>query len=190
MTDEKKLIEQIITGNTPAFQTLIEEYQRLVSHIVFRMVTNDSDREDVCQDVFIKVYQNLANFHFESKLSTWIARIAYNTSINYLKKKKLPLYDDFSPENQSIEDYKGDNNSPDAFTEEKDLSSRLHNEISKLPAQYRTILTLYHLDEMSYAEIAEITQYPDGTVKSYLFRARTILKERLTSKYQLEELWH
>ena len=80
------------------------------------------------------------------------------------------------------------NHTPEQFAAETDLNSRLHEEIEKLPVQFRTILTLYHLDEMSYAEIAEIMDMSDGTVKSYLFRARKQLKERLTAKYELEEL--
>lgn len=169
---------------------MIEKYQRLVSHIVFGMISNESDREDVCQDVFIKLYQNLSHFQFQSKISTWIAKIAYNTCINHLTKKKVPLFDDCSTGRQSIDDYLSNRTSPEQFAEDSDLAQRLQNEISRLPIRFRTILTLYHLDEMSYTEIAEILGLPEGTVKSYLFRARKLLKERLLSKFQLEELWH
>ncbi len=89
-----------------------------------------------------------------------------------------------------MEKYWSEETSPDDFIEDQDLSSRLQSEIMKLPVQFRAILTLYHLDEMSYAEIAKITGLPDGTVKSYLFRARKLLKEKLIAKYQQEELWH
>ncbi len=89
-----------------------------------------------------------------------------------------------------MEKYWSEENSPDGFTQEQDLTFRLQNEITKLPVQFKTILTLYHLDEMSYGEIAKITGLPDGTVKSYLFRARKLLKEKLMAKYQQEELWH
>lgn len=190
MPDYIHQIDKIISGDTKAYQSFIEEYQRLVMHIVFRMISNVADREDVCQDVFIKAYQNLSNFHFESKISTWLAKIAYNTCINYLKKKKVPLFNDFSTDGESIDNFLSDHASPDEFAERRDLSLRLQNEINKLPVQFRTILTLYHLDEMSYSEIVEIMGLPEGTVKSYLFRARKLLKERLISKYQQEELWH
>jgi len=190
MTNSRELIKKITSGDTQAFKSIIQDYQRLVCHVIFKMVTNEQDREDVCQDVFTKVYQNLSKFQFDSKLSTWIAKIAYNTGINYLKKKKVPLFDDVSGENGALEIYWSQGNSPDEFTQEQDLSLRLQHEITKLPLQFRTILTLYHLDEMSYAEIAKITGLPDGTVKSYLFRARKLLKEKLIAKYQQEELWH
>jgi len=152
------------------------------------MISKEANREDICQDVFIQVFQNLGNFKFESKLSTWIARIAYNRCINYLEKKKTPLFDDLSPAEESIETQSGNSFAPDTFTEHQDRSSRLQVEIDKLPVQFRTILTLFHLDEMKYHEIAEILELPEGTVKSYLFRARKLLKQRLTAKYKPEEL--
>ena len=188
MKDSQALVEKILSGNTEEFETLIEQYQRLVSHVVFRMIRKEADREDICQDVFIQVFQNLGNFKFESKLSTWIARIAYNRCINYLEKKKTPLFDDLSPAEESIETQSGNSFAPDTFTEHQDRSSRLQVEIDKLPVQHRTILTLFHLDEMKYHEIAEILELPEGTVKSYLFRARKLLKQRLTAKYKPEEL--
>lgn len=188
MKDSQALVEKILSGNTEEFETLIEQYQRLVSHIVFRMISKEANREDICQDVFIQVFQNLGNFKFESKLSTWIARIAYNRCINYLEKKKTPLFDDLSPAEESIETQSGNSFAPDTFTEHQDRSSRLQVEIDKLPVQFKAILTLYHLDEMKYHEIAEILELPEGTVKSYLFRARKLLKQRLTAKYKPEEL--
>ena len=190
MKNDKLLIKKILAGNNRAFQSLIEEYQRLVSHIVFKMINKEEDKEDICQDVFIKVYQNLSMFMFESKLSTWIGRIAYNTCINHLAKKKAPLFNDLSPEGISLDSFSDNNITPEKFTEDRDISSHLQTEISNMPAKFRTLLTLYHLDEMSYNEIGEIMGLPEGTVKSYLFRARKLLKERLMSKYKQEELWH
>ncbi len=188
MINPKLLVEKILSGNIEEFKTLVEDHQRLVSHIVFRMIPKQADREDICQDVFLQVYQNLGSFKFESKLSTWIARIAYNRCINYLEKKKTPLFDDLSPEEESIETQSEDSIAPDTFTEHQDRSSRLQVEIDKLPIQYRTILTLYHIDEMKYQEISHILELPEGTVKNYLFRARMLLKKRLMAKYKPEEL--
>ena len=188
MADDKRLVRKILAGNTRAFESLIEEQKRLVSHIVFRMVSNSSDREEICQDVFMKVYQNLKGFQFESRLSTWIAKIAYNTCINYLEKKKIPLLGDCSSEDQTLDSFPAEGMLPDEYAEKNDVSRRLQTEIDKMPAQYRMILTLYHLDNLSYNQITEIMQIPQGTVKSYLFRARKLLKQRLMAKYQPEDL--
>lgn len=202
MQTERERVQKILNGDTGAFQSFVEDYQRLVCHIVFRMVSNEADREELCQDVFMKIYQNIGKFEFKSKLSTWIASIAYHTCINYLKKKKVPLYDDLSEAEQlagkSIssaygesfaESVRGDTPQPDELMITQDINRYLRAEINGLPVQYRTILTLYHLDGMSYKEIGEIMNLPEGTVKSYLFRARKRLKERMLEKYPAEELW-
>ena len=188
MTDSKLQIERILNGNQTAFRALVEEYQRLISHIVFRMVSTKEDREDICQDVFMRIYQNLSDFRSESKLSTWIASIAYNACLNHLEKRKLvPLEELNSPE-QSLENFLERHKRPDEITEEKEVGALLENEINRMPATFRTILTLYHLDDMSYTQISEVMSLPEGTVKSYLFRARKLLKERLKLKYQPEDL--
>lgn len=186
---QKELVDNIISGSSRAFRTFIDEYKNLVAHIVFRMIDNIEDREDMCQNIFIKIYQNLHNFKFESKISTWIARITYNSCINYLQKKKVPLFEDLATEDMTLDSVSGTIDLPDSIMETEDTQRLLQNEIDKLPVKYRTILTLYHLDEMSYFEIGEIMGWPEGTVKNYLFRARKHLKQKLVEKYQVEDLY-
>ena len=188
MAERPMQIKRILSGDHKAFEEFVKQHQRLVSHIVFRMVTNEEDRKDICQDVFLKIHQNLAGFRGESKLSTWVGRVAYNRCLNHLEKKKVPLYEDQSPEGVTVDSVIGAAIRPDEYTEQQDLATRLRAEIAELPAQYRAIVSLYHLDEMTYKEIGEITTLPEGTVKSNLFRARKLLKERLAAKYQPEEL--
>lgn len=189
MADDKELIQRILSGERNCFRELITRYQRLVTHLVFRMVPVSEDREDICQEVFLKVYQNLADFRYESKLSTWIARVAYNTCLNYIEKKKVPLYDDLVDKDSEFEPVDDDlGHQPDAIAEAAEISELLQVEIDRLPHQYRVLITLYHLEEMSYTEIAGITKLPEGTVKSYLFRARQILKKRLSSRYRQKDL--
>ncbi|MFH2050703.1 MAG: sigma-70 family RNA polymerase sigma factor [bacterium] len=191
MNDEQQLIKEILAGNKAALQTFIESYQKLVSHVVFRMISNNHDREDLCQEVFMKVYQNLNGFQHECKISTWIARIAHNTCLNYLEKMRVPLLDDVisSEDENIIDNFSNDSISPVDYTETRDLNQRVQDEINILPPRMGVLLALYHLEDMSYEEIAEITSQPMGTVKSYLFRARKMLKDNLMSKYCLEEIW-
>ncbi len=192
MNDERQLIKEILAGNKAALQTFIESYQKLVSHVVFRMITNNHDREDLCQEVFIKVYQNLGGFKHGCKISTWIARIAHNSCLNYLEKKRVPLLDDVisSEEENVIDRFSDGSKAPDDYTETRELNERVQDEINLLPPRIGVLLALYHLEEMSYEEIAEITQQPMGTVKSYLYRARKMLKENLMEKYRVEEIWN
>jgi len=191
MNDEQQLIKEILAGNKAALQTFIESYQKLVSHVVFRMVANNHDREDLCQEVFMKVYQNISGFQHECKISTWIARIAHNTCLNYMEKMRVPLLDDVisSDDENMIDNFSNNSISPVDYTETRDLNQRVQDEINLLPPRMGVLLALYHLEDMSYEEIAEITNQPMGTVKSYLFRARKMLKDNLMGKYHLEELW-
>lgn len=183
MVDEKKLIHGILAGDLKRFDALIKQYEKLVFHIAFRLTSNQADAEDICQEVFIKVYKNLSNFNFKSKLSTWISRIAYFTTVNHLKKYSnvnttvhLDDIDDLLPADKS----------PEKELVQKDVSAYLNQLIDSMPLQYKTILTLFHLEEFSYREIEEITGWPEGTVKTNLFRARNLLKDKLQAYLKKE----
>jgi RNA polymerase sigma-70 factor (ECF subfamily) len=188
MPDNNLLIQRILGGDQQAFLTLVKDHQRLVSQIVYRMVSGEQDREDICQDVFIKVYENLAGFQQRAKLSTWIARIAYNTALNWLEKKRVPLFEAQAPAGETVDSCAHDDGTPEEWASNRQAAIRLCEEIDRLPVIYGTIVSLYHLHDMTYAEIGDILSLPDGTVKSYLFRARKMLKERVTAAYTREEL--
>ena len=187
MTEDKNLINRIISGEKDAFAGLIEQYKKLVFHIVFRIVKSEEEREDICHDVFIKVYQGLKGFKGDCKLSSWIGRIAYNTSLNHIGKRHDDLWEDMGSREGFLESVNGNGHQPDHFATQNDYSHILRSEISQLPELQKIIISLYHFDDLSYKEISDITALPDGTVKSYLFRARQSLKERLEKKYQSEE---
>ncbi len=190
MIDDRVLVTEILSGNQAAFQTFVGAYQKLVAHVVFRMVKNDCDREDLCQEVFLKAYGGLSKFQYSCKVSTWLARIAHNTCLNYLEKKKVPLLGDMRPETgrDPVDDMPRPCLSPQEFTEGRDIDQRIRDEVNDLPPQYGILVVLYHLEQMSYEEIADVTSQPLGTVKSYLYRARRMLKESLLEKYELEDI--
>jgi RNA polymerase sigma factor (sigma-70 family) len=181
-------LKSIEKGDRAAFARLMEAHLRLVMHITARMVRNPEDQKDLCQEIFLKVYQNLGSFRHESKLSTWIAKIAYHTCLNHLQKKKVSSLYDAAVRRRPWDPADVDGLAPDSEFAEWDASERLHREIAQLPVRYRTVLTLYHLDEMGCREIAQIMSLPEGTVKSHLYRARRLLKEKLLSQYRKEEL--
>jgi len=138
MVEQKELVEQILAGDKNAFRLLIDRYRRLVSHVVFRMIPPGPDREDMCQEVFVKVYQNLNRFRFDAKLSTWIARIAYNNCLNFLEKKKLPLYDDLSTDDNPYEPAASEESSrPDRQYESATAGELVRTEIKRLPPAYK-----------------------------------------------------
>ena len=184
MSNDATLVSRILKGNPQAFQQLVQQHERLVWHMVSRVVNGAQDHEDICQEVFLRVYQKLPTFHFQSKLSTWIATIAYRTAINYVKKEEKRTTDTLDQAVTSPYE------EPDAQQrlEKQAIHTYIHEQISELPVHYRTILTLFHLEEMSLTEIQEVTDMPIGTIKNYLFRARKLLKGRLQKYFITEEL--
>jgi len=176
--DEKQLVKQILSGSDSAIRLLISKYERLVVHMVARVITDDMDREEICQDVFIKVIDKLSSFHFDSKLSTWIATIAYRMAVNFAKKKKLNQVD-----LDEVSFKVGDTHE---VTEDEDMKQFILKLVEQLPVNYKTVLTLFYLDGFSYPEIVEITQMPEGTVKNYLHRARQKLKTIVEEQAQRE----
>jgi len=174
--EEKVIIDLIAKGDTKVFSFLVDKYQNLVFSVVRKILPRQMDAEDVCQEVFVKIYKGIGGFEQKSKLSTWIARIAYFTALNYLKKhKKHDVQDDLEM-TVTIED---DVDGPDELLIKKNTEEYLNKLISSLPEHYRLILTLYHLEEFSIQEIHETTGILKGTIKSHLFRARKMLKDKL-----------
>lgn len=189
LTDQH-LVNKVLDGDTSAFETIIKNTEGLVAQIVFKMIINTEDRKDIAQDIYFKTFKKLSGFKFKSKLSTWIGQIAYNTCLNYLEKKKLIILPKTESEGDAIssETINTSSNETEILIFQKDLSEILISEIDILPPLYKTLITLYHNEELSYEEIAQITELPEGTVKSYLFRARKSLRENLLRKYKKEEL--
>ena len=171
--DEKQLVAQILSGNDEAFRSFIDKYKRLVIHMVARVIRDDMDREELCQDIFVKIYDSLGNFQFNAKLSTWISIISYRMAINFAKKKKLNQVD--------IETIKFKIASDHNVYEEKDLHTFIVKLVDQLPVNYKSVLSLCYLDGYSYPEIVEITGMPEGTVKNYIHRAKSKLKKIVES---------
>ncbi len=179
MTDDDSLIDKILAGDRQAFRWLIKRYETLIGHVVGRIIKEEEEREEVCQDVFLKIHDKLSTFRRESKLSTWMVTIAYRMSLNFLEKTKketisLSAIGDLPMENDVL-----------GHLEHEDLKKTLDRAILKLPLPYRVVITLFHLEEHSYEEVCTITGMALGTVKSNLFRGRKMLKELLEKHTEL-----
>lgn len=184
--NDAELVQQILAGNENAFRYLVANHQRLVLHIVGRVVKQQEDAEDICQEVFLKVFRKIKKFRGESRLSTWIATIAYNTSISHIRKQARNREIQMN-EDERIDWGKTDDWLVQGTVEKEEAKKILLQLIEKLPVQYRTVLTLFHLEEFSYKEVEEITGMPEGTIKSYLSRARKLLKDKLEHVIELEK---
>jgi len=181
---DKFLVNKVLSGDNSAFVHIIKNTEALVAQIVFKMINHPDDRKDIAQDIYLKIYRNLAGFKFSSKLSTWVAQVSYNTCLDYLRKKKLNFPG-------TIEENETDSplsDETDALILRRELTTILNVGLEKLPPVYKTLLGLYHNEELSYEEIVQVTGLPEGTVKSYLFRARKALKNNLLLTYQKEDI--
>lgn len=187
---DQRLVKRVLGGDTNAFEIIIKNTERLVAQIIFKMVADNEVRRDLAQDVYLKAFKSLSTFQFKAKLSTWIAKISYTTCLSYLDKNRLTGHPVAGKEHEAVvNDFMGEpGNEIDASIFQRELAGILAKEIEALPPLYKTLITLYHNEELSYSEIAEITELPEGTLKNYLFRARKTLKENLLKKYNREAL--
>ena len=169
---------------------MVDRYKHKVHWMVKRMV-GSAECEDLTQEVFVRAYQALPNFRSESKFSTWIYKIARNLCLSELRKR------DRHGEHLSLEGEGEEkvhwllpesHNGLEAQIERQDLSSKVRELINRLPEQYRTVLTLYHVNQVSYEEIAAIMEIPLGTVKSYLHRARMRLRDLVLAESDIAGL--
>ncbi|SMO66619.1 RNA polymerase sigma-70 factor, ECF subfamily [Saccharicrinis carchari] len=185
-----ELVNQIKQGNPSAYRYLVSKHQRLVFSIAYRIASqNQTDTEDIAQDVFIKVYKNIKNYRAESKLSTWIASIAWKTSIDFVRKKSRAKIN-FTDEPQNYE--RARHNLTRDNLNQSDMVQVVKSVLSNLPGHYQSVLSLFYLEEFSLAEIHDISGMPIGTIKSYLSRARGMFRneiEKLYGKDAIEMLY-
>jgi RNA polymerase sigma factor (sigma-70 family) len=130
MFHEKEVIANILKGDRRAFKLLVQQYEHLVFHVAGRVVRGQEDIEDICQEVFLKVYKNLSRFSFQSKLSTWIAQITYFTAISYVKKYKKELASEYP---ESLNHFHFTSETPEQLTMEKDVSGYVERLVLQLP---------------------------------------------------------
>ncbi|MBN2196620.1 MAG: sigma-70 family RNA polymerase sigma factor [Polyangiaceae bacterium] len=187
---ELRFVERLRARDERAFNELVQAYEGRVFRLVFRMVGRRSEAEDMAQEVFVQVFKAIGQFRGESKLSTWIYRIATNlckNRVKYLTRRHEGSQTELEPmaERAPLEDAKGvtfgDVARPDQLVEGFQLESIVHRCIAELEPDFREALILRDVEDLSYEEIAEITGLPDGTVKSRIHRARAMLKSAVES---------
>ena len=174
---DDSLIVLFQNGEREVFRYLVERYQEKIRNIIYSIFSDSDLVDDISQEVFIKIYQALPKFRFESSFYTWIYRIAVNKCRDELRKKKVKRFFTF----QSFEkttNMKIENFAATAFDDEN-VKGVIEESLKKLPEKFRMPIILKDIDGMSYEEIAEVLECEVGTVKSRLSRGRTMLKEIL-----------
>jgi RNA polymerase sigma-70 factor, ECF subfamily len=170
ITEEKQLIKKILQGDPNAFSLVVARYQRPVHSLIRQIVWCHEDAEELTQDVFIKAFTKLERFRGDSCLSTWLHRIAYNTAISAIRKKKLPYIDFDEVTLAQIPDDDVDK----MLDRENDewLMQQMDNAIGKLAPQERALLSLYYTQGLPVSEVAKITELSPENVKVKLYRLR------------------
>ncbi len=177
---DRELVRTVLANAPGAFERLVREYQGLCWHIIQRMVRHPEDTRELCQETFLRVHRYLHQYRHESALKSWIGQVAYSMAKRHLERKRIPLVeDDGEGDGASLLERVADRFDLEAASADEQVVGHLHAAIEALPPLQRTILTLYHLDEVPIGEIASITGLAEGTIKSHLFRSRARLRERL-----------
>ncbi len=190
MDCEQELIKRAQNGDVAAFESLIEEYQKRIFSIAYRMVSNPEDAADLTQEVIVKIFKNLDKFQGNAKFSTWVYRIATNTCLDELKKNKryttYSLDKEIETEEGSLMGELPDKGpTPEQAAEKKAIQTAVREAIGKLPTDHKKVMILRDLQGLSYEEIADVVGCSVGTVKSRISRARENLKKILSQDREL-----
>ncbi len=186
--DQPELITQLQLGNETAFVKLVDEYQDMVYNTVLGIVQQADDADDITQEVFIQVYQSISSFKGDSKISTWLYRIAVSKALDHEKKKKRKKRFGFV---QSLFGGDGEEQAqpvefdhPGVQAEKKENAAALFRALKQIPENQRIAFTLHKLEGQSNREIAAIMNTSIQAVESLMSRAKANLKKELNDYYQ------
>lgn len=176
MDDDAAQVRQALAGDEAAFAAIVRRHERLVWHIVQRLVRDTEDARELCQETFLRVHRRLHQFRGESSLRSWIGSVAWSIALRHLERRRVRLVEAVGDDDATLVDSMPDPFDLEAAFAAAQLRERLHAAIESLAPLPRTLLTLYHLEELPIAEIEDITGVPAGTIKSHLSRARLKLR--------------
>ncbi|MBW6534757.1 MAG: sigma-70 family RNA polymerase sigma factor [Mariniphaga sp.] len=187
---ETEIIHKLKQGNETAFKELVENYRNMVVNTCFGLIHNTEDAEDVAQDVFIEVFRSVENFRADSKLSTWLYRIAVNRSLNFIRDNKKRRW--FQSFDDTIEAKKeelnrlssSDSENPETSLENSQRALILHEAVDSLPENQRVAFTLNKYEDLPYKEISEVMNLSVSSVESLIHRAKKNLQKKLHHCYK------
>ena len=176
---QEELVERAKAGDVEAFEVLTSEHQKYIYNVILRIIFDREEALDLTQETLLKAYLNIKKFKENSSFRTWLYRIAVNSAIDYLRKRNVER-SNF----RKIEEFENevkDFETPEEVVDKKLTAEIVMKEINKLPIDYKVVLILRDIEGLNYEEISKIMNLNLGTVKSRLWRARNLLKERIKS---------
>lgn len=184
--EDTELIRSALKGNQKAYQRLLQKYHDQIAHVIYRITHQREQVEDLTQEVFIKAFASLKSFDPTFAFSTWLYKIATNSSIDYIRKKKLATFSIDKPiameESDATYELPDSRYEPDKHIIQKQRLAIIQEAIDQLPEKYKKVILLRHAEERDYSEIAKMLKLPIGTVKAHIFRARELLNKYLRDK--------
>jgi len=171
-----ELINKCLSGEHDAFSELVSRYKRLIFKVVYNIINNENEVNDISQEVFLKIYKSLGSYNPEYKFSTWIVRIATNQCLDIVRKKKVD-----SVPIEEVTEVASRGNTPEEFYIQKEKSRMVRDAVSELPEKYRIPIILFHQNGLSYEEMMKVMNEPITIIKNRLYRARLMLKGKLLS---------
>jgi RNA polymerase sigma-70 factor (ECF subfamily) len=185
-TEDARLIQRALRGDQFAYKQLMKKYHDPIFNLVYRMIHDKQQVEDLTQETFVKAFASLKYFNEEYAFSTWLYKIATNSSIDFIRKKKLNTFSIDKPVAMEESDYSFElpdtTYQPDKTLIQHQRSTLIEEAIAQLPEKYRKVIILRHTEERDYAEIAKMLKLPIGTVKAHIFRARELLNKYLRNR--------
>jgi len=183
---DSELIARAAAGDARGFEALMRRYNRMLFRTARAILRDDAEAEDALQEAYLQAYASLASFRAEAKLSTWLARIVANEALMRLRKQTrraeiVPMQSADAPEVEQVMDTDMDN-APDTRVARGEIRRLLEAQIDALPETYRTVFMLRAVEELSAEETAAVLEIPAATVRTRLFRARSLLREALAQK--------
>lgn len=186
---DDQIIARIHSGETRAYALLVDRYKDRAFSLALRLVGRREEAEELVQDAFVNAYRSLGSFRGDARFATWLHRIVYNLCMTKISRRRprMNSIDEYYSDGTEF-DVKSNDRDPQAGVEQREMVRLIEEEISQLSEKLKTPILLFYLEEMKYEEIAELMGIPIGTVKTYLFRGRAILRERLKEKLRDEVL--
>ncbi len=187
VTTDESLLTQFKEGNAPAFRALVDRYSAPIYNLAFRLLRDPMEAENITQETFLRVVQSLNRMRLDLPFKPYIFRIAVNLCRDWARKKQPLLFADLNAfantdaGEDATETLIDDAPSPWECLEESELRAQLNTAIDKLPAHYRTVITLYYTEDFSYEDIAQALNIPVNTVRTHLRRAKQQLKQNLVN---------
>ena len=185
MDQEKLWVAQALRGDQSAFASLVETYKTPVYNLSYRMLGNAAEAEDAAQETFLRVYTHLRSYNPAHKLSSWVLAVASHYCVDRLRRRRLTwLSLDEEPELEPATEAAH----PEEQMVDSESSAEIRGWLQALPTDYRLVITLRYWQDMSYAEIAEVTGATESAVKARLHRARSVLAQLVLEQRQLQTL--